>query len=86
MGRVKQPRGDAVGRLTRWLEDELPFGKLMDTGIVEYREFACSRRTLAWLDGGAMRTVDGSPVRLWVADVCPGGRNVIVQARDREAA
>lgn len=65
--------------MRRWLEDELPFGKLMDFGMVEYREFACSRATYEWLAGGAMTSVDGVPVKLWVADSY--GANVIVQAR-----
>ena len=59
----------------------MPFGKLVDMGIREYREFACSRRTFAWLEGGAMRVVDGVPVVLAVADECGGGPNVVVQAR-----
>lgn len=59
----------------------MPFRKLVDVGIREYREFACSRTTLRWLADGSMRCVDGMPVVLWVADECNGGPNVIVQAR-----
>lgn len=67
--------------MRRLLEEALPFRKLVDLGIVEYREFACSRATFRWLAGGGMRSVDGVPVTLFVADDCDGGPNVIVQAR-----
>ena len=59
----------------------LPFGKLIDGGFRNYTEFACSRETFAWLYGGAMRSIDGQPVALRVAEECVGGHNVIVQAR-----
>lgn len=65
--------------IRRLLEDELPFGRLVDMGMVEYREFACSWRTLSWLRAGGMRQVDGVPVTLAVADTA--GPNVVVQAR-----
>ena len=57
----------------------MPFRRIVDMGLLEYREFACSRRTFEWLAAGAMRVVDGEPVTLAVADVA--GPNVIVQAR-----
>lgn len=53
---------------------------MVDMGMREYREFACSRRTLRWLLDGAMTHVDGVAVVLTVADETCGG-NVIVQAR-----
>lgn len=57
----------------------LPFGKLIDCGIVEYREFACSVETFEWLKAGAMTHVNGEPVTLSVAER-PSEHNVIVKA------
>jgi len=57
----------------------LPFGKLVDLGIVEYREFACSVETFEWLKGGAMTHVNGEPVTLSIAER-PSEHNVIVKA------
>ena len=57
----------------------LPFGKIVDCGLVEYREFACSLETYEWLRGGAMTHVNGEPVTLSIADR-PSEHNVIVKA------
>lgn len=57
----------------------LPFGKLVDCGMVEYREFACSWETFRWLKAGAMRRLNGETVTLTVADR-PSVHNVIVKA------
>lgn len=62
----------------------LPFGRLWDCGMVQYREFACSVETFEWLREGAMRVLDGVPVRLVVAERCVGGHNVIVKCEPRE--
>lgn len=58
----------------------LPFGKLVDCGMVEYREFACSWDTFRWLRDGAMRRLNGEPVTLSVAERVGGNHNVIVKA------
>ena len=58
----------------------LPFGQLMDCGIVGYHEFACSRSTFEWLSTGAMRTIDEVPVRLQMVEECAGGHNLLVKA------
>lgn len=57
----------------------LPFGKLVDCGLVEYREFACSNETFEWLKAGAMTHVNGEPVTLSIAER-PSPDNVIVKA------
>jgi hypothetical protein len=62
----------------------LPFRQIVDCGVVGYHEFACSKATFEWLAGGAMRVVDGIPVRLKVADECVGGHNVFVKVYPRE--
>lgn len=64
----------------RMLEATLPFRKIVDIGMAEYREFACSRATYEWLAGGAMTHLDGQPVTLAVVDVCRNPDNVIVAA------
>lgn len=66
--------------MKRMLEGPLPFRKIVDMGLLEYREFACSVATFEWLRSGGMRSVDGVPVRLHVADRSVDGTNVIVQA------
>lgn len=66
--------------MNRMLDDTLPFGKLVDLGMREYGEFACSSATAVWLQAGAMRTVDGRRVSLiQVVDRCENsaGDNVI---------
>lgn len=63
------------------LENPLPFGKIWDAGMVEYREFICSRETFDWLRNGGMTHVDGKPVWLWEAESFKD--NVIVQVIDR---
>jgi hypothetical protein len=69
-----------VGLLNHPFSDgPLPFGEIVDCGIVGYHEFACSNETLAWLEAGAMTHVDGVEVRLQVMDVCFGGHNVFVK-------
>lgn len=57
----------------------LPFGRLVDCGLVEYREFACSNETYEWLVAGAMTHVNGEEVTLSIADR-PSEHNVIVKA------
>ena len=67
---------------SRFLSDgPLPFGKLA-LQSAEYREFACSRETADWLLAGAMRSLDGRPVRLQIMDECRGGFNVMVKVWD----
>lgn len=62
-----------------WLVEKLPFGKLVDCGMVGYHEFACSPETLEWLRSGGMTSIDGSPVSsLQVMETV--GENVIVKA------
>jgi hypothetical protein len=34
---------------THILGEPLPFGELLDVGIRDYSEFACSKSTLSWL-------------------------------------
>ena len=65
--------------MNRMLEQELPFKKIVDCGLAEYREFACSNDTFVWLRDGAMTSVDGQPVQLQIVD--RAGPNVIVAAR-----
>lgn len=62
-----------------WFDQPLGFGKLIDCGMVEYHEFACSVETFEWLQAGAMTHLDGEPVRLVVVER-PSVHNVIVQA------
>jgi hypothetical protein len=57
----------------------LPFGQIVDCGLVEYREFACSVDTFEWLKAGAMTHINGEPVTLSIADR-PSEHNVIVKA------
>lgn len=62
-----------------WLVDKLPFGKLVDCGMVGYHEFACSPETLEWLRDGGMTSIDGLPVSsLQVMETV--GENLIVKA------
>lgn len=60
-------------------DQALPFRRIVDCGIVGYHEFACSWATFEWLAGGAMRVLDGVPVRLQVMGECVGGHNVFVK-------
>lgn len=62
-----------------WFDEPLPFGKLVDCGMVEYHEFACSVETYEWLRGGAMTHLNGEPVTLSICDR-PSEHNVIVKA------
>lgn len=66
--------------------EPLPFRRLLDCGMREYQEFACSRRTFRWLRfGGGMRVVDGRPVLVRIVEEIPGGHNVIARADPDEA-
>lgn len=60
-------------------DEPLPFGSIVDCGLVEYHEFACSVETYEWLRAGGMTHVNGEPVTLRIADR-PCEWNVIVQA------
>lgn len=60
----------------------LPHMALMDCGMAGYHEFACSRATFEALAAGAMKVLDGRPVRVRVIEECVGGHNVIVQVND----
>lgn len=64
--------------LVRWLERPLPFQRIEDVGMRDYREFVCSEQTFAWLRDGGMTHVDGQPVSLQVVD--RAGANVFVKA------
>jgi hypothetical protein len=69
-----------AGTSTQPLSDgPLPFGELLDLGLRDYREAACSKSTVAWLRQGGMTSLDGATVTLRVMDECPGGHNVIVR-------
>lgn len=57
----------------------LPFGQIVDCGLVEYHEFACSIETYEWLRDGGMTHLNGEPVTLSIADR-PSAHNVIVKA------
>lgn len=57
----------------------IPFGELVDLGQRHYREAACSKSTLQWLQGGGMTRLDGKDVRIRVMQECQGGHNVIVK-------
>lgn len=71
--------------MTRMLEAPLPFGRLVDCGMREYGEFACSSETAEWLRNGGMSRVDGRDVWVQVVETCAGG-NVICAARPKAAA
>lgn len=71
--------------MNRMLSEPIPFGRLVDCGMREYGEFACSVETAEWLAAGGMRRVDGREVWVQVVDVAAGG-NVICAARPRVAA
>lgn len=64
-----------------WLDEgPLPFGKIVDCGIMGYREFCCSLATYEWLaNRGGMTHIDGEPVRLTVAERTRAGHNVFVK-------
>lgn len=76
------------GLVNRMLEAPLPYGRLVDLGMREYGEFACSAETAAWLQAGGMTSVDGRRVRVEVVDFCEQARaasgvdNVICAIRD----
>ena len=53
----------------------LPFGRIMDAGLVSYHEFACSRQTLSWMQATGIPS-DGE---LQIVERCVGGHNVIVK-------
>ena len=59
----------------------MPFGKLY-LWQPDYREFACSRETAAWLMDGGMTHIDGLPVSLQIMDTLVGGFNVMVKVWD----
>ena len=68
------------------LSDEpLPFGQLFLCQD-DYKEFACSKSTAAWLiqDGG-MTHIDGRKVTLRIKDECVGGHNVWVGFQPEDA-
>jgi hypothetical protein len=54
----------------------LPFGKLVDVGLMFYDEVACSRETLSWMQATGIP----SDRTLQVVEECVGGFNVIVKA------
>ena len=58
----------------------LPFGKIMDVGLVSYHEFACSRATLSWMQATGIPQ-DGD---LQVVEQCLGGHNVVVKVWQKE--
>lgn len=62
------------------LERRLPFGRLVDVGMREYGEFACSAETAEMLRSGGMTHVDGRRVWVQVVESCSAG-NVICAAR-----
>ena len=53
----------------------LPYGKIMDVGLMSYHEFACSRATLSWMQASGIPQ-DGT---LQVVEQCVGGHNVVVK-------
>lgn len=65
--------------MTGILDEPLPFGELFDLGLRDYREAACSKSTMQWLQEGGMTHLDGKPVTFRVMDESPGGHNVIVR-------
>jgi hypothetical protein len=62
----------------------LPFGKIA-LGQRDYNEFACSKSTAAWLQGGAMTKIDGQNVTLRVVAEL-GGDNVMMRFWTQDAA
>lgn len=57
----------------------LQFGELIDLGLRDYGEAACSKSTMQWLKAGAMTRLDGQTVSFRVMEECPGGHNVILR-------
>ena len=57
----------------------LPFRQIMDTGLMSYHEFACSRATFSWMQASGIPS-DG---RLQLVEQCVGGHNVIVKVWQR---
>lgn len=66
------------GLVNRMLEAPIPFGRLVDCGMREYGEFACSEETAEWLQNGGMRRVDGRDVVVQIVDRV--GANVVCAA------
>jgi hypothetical protein len=60
----------------------LPYGKLMDVGMMFYDEFACSTSTLSWMQATGIP----SDADLQVVERCVGGHNVIVKVWRNESA
>lgn len=57
----------------------LPFGRIMDVGLMSYHEFACSKSTLSWMQATGI-PIDGT---LQIVEQCVGGHNVIVKVHTK---